>query len=137
MMDPGKALRRQKMAIVETSCDESESGLEQKMDDDKMELMCHEGVVDYLDFNLSRIGQIRSPYRVELQEEFEAQGRSVLLGIDGEYFEIRKCKKMVFQIDPLVPKLYILRRDPSRAPKVDQTPKDVLEELKEFKPTMF
>lgn len=50
------------MAVVETSCDESESSLEQRMNDDKMELMCHEGVIDYLDYELARIGQVRSPY---------------------------------------------------------------------------
>ena len=41
LMDPGKALRNQGLAVIETSCDENESMLEQMYDDDKMELMCH------------------------------------------------------------------------------------------------
>ncbi len=62
LMDPNKAMRRQGLAIVETSCDENESSLEQKIDDDKMELMCHEKLQDYVDFELSRYGQVRSPF---------------------------------------------------------------------------
>ena len=61
-MDPGKALRNQGLCVVETSCDESDSRLEQMYDDDKMELMCHEGVADYIDFEMSRYGQCRSPF---------------------------------------------------------------------------
>jgi len=71
IMDPSKALRKQGLAVVETSCDESDSKLEQRFDDDKMELMCHESVIDYIDFELARLGQIRSPFQVELQEDFE------------------------------------------------------------------
>ena len=56
LMDPGKALRKKGVAVVETSCDENESMLEQKYDDDKMELMCHEGLTDYVDFELARYG---------------------------------------------------------------------------------
>ena len=55
-MDPGKALRRQGLCVVETSCDESDSRLEQMYDDDKMELMCHEKISDYIDFQLGRVG---------------------------------------------------------------------------------
>lgn len=62
-MDPSKSiLRDQGLAIIETSCDESDSRLEQKYDDDKMELMCHEGITDYIDFEMSRYGQVRSPF---------------------------------------------------------------------------
>ena len=61
-MDPGKALRNQGLCVVETSCDESDSRLEQMYDDDKMELMCHEGITDYIDFEMARYGQCRSPF---------------------------------------------------------------------------
>ena len=61
-MDPGRALRNQGLAVVETSCDESDSRLEQHYDDDKMELMCHEGIKDYIDFEMARYGQVRSPF---------------------------------------------------------------------------
>lgn len=61
-MDPNKAIRKQGLTIVETSCDESESSLEQKIDDDKMELMCHMKTHDYIDFELSRYGQVRAPF---------------------------------------------------------------------------
>ena len=56
LMDPGKALRKKGVSVIETSCDENESMLEQKYDDDKMELMCHEGLTDYVDFELARYG---------------------------------------------------------------------------------
>ena len=62
IMDPGKAMRSRGVKVFETSCDESDSRLEQKKDDDKMELMCHEGVTDYIDFEMSRYGQVRSPF---------------------------------------------------------------------------
>ena len=65
-MDPGKALRNRGLAVVETSCDESDSRLEQMYDDDKMELMCHEGITDYIDFEMARFGQVRSPFQVDI-----------------------------------------------------------------------
>lgn len=68
VVDPGRALRRQGLAIVETSCDESDSRLEQLFDDDKMELMCHEGISDYINFDMARYGQVRSPFHIEVCE---------------------------------------------------------------------
>ncbi len=63
IMDPGKALRNQGLSVVETSCDESDSRPQENMyDDDKMELMCHEGISDWIDFELARYGQVRSPF---------------------------------------------------------------------------
>ena len=62
VMEPGKALRSRGLSVFETSCDESDSRLEQRKDDDKMELMCHEGITDYIDFEMSRYGQVRSPF---------------------------------------------------------------------------
>lgn len=56
IMDPGKALRRKGANIIETSCDESDSKLVQRIDDDKIELMCHENPTDFLDGTLGRIG---------------------------------------------------------------------------------
>lgn len=56
LLDPNKAIRKQGLAIVETSCDENESSLEQKMNDDKMELMCHQKMTDYVDYELGRYG---------------------------------------------------------------------------------
>jgi len=62
-MDPGKALRNQGLNVVETSCDEGyASSIKQMYDDDKMELMCHEGMFDYIDFKMARYGQCRSPF---------------------------------------------------------------------------
>ena len=75
LMDPGKALRNQGLNILQTSCDESDSRLEQKFDDDKMELMCHEGLTDYLDFELARYGQCRSPFQVEVVEDLQSKGK--------------------------------------------------------------
>lgn len=49
IMDPDKALRNHKLNIMETSCDESDSKLVQRIDDDKIEIMCHESTVDFLD----------------------------------------------------------------------------------------
>jgi len=49
IMDPSKALRNHKLNILETSCDESDSTLVQRIDDDKIEIMCHETPVDFLD----------------------------------------------------------------------------------------
>ena len=56
IMDPNKALRRKGANIIETSCDESDSKLEQRIDDDKIELMCHTEAKDYLDGTLGRLG---------------------------------------------------------------------------------
>ena len=74
-MDPGKALRNRGLAVVETSCDESDSRLEQMYDDDKMELMCHEGITDYIDFEMARFGQVRSPFQVDIQDSAQEQGK--------------------------------------------------------------
>lgn len=55
-MDPNKVLRRHRMNIMETSCDESDSKLVQRIDDDKMELMCHVSAIDILDGAMARLG---------------------------------------------------------------------------------
>lgn len=68
--DPDRLLRPKGVNIT-TSCDESDSKLEQKMDDDKMELMCQERYHDYANFDMTRLGQVRSPYSIELTETFK------------------------------------------------------------------
>ena len=113
LVDPGKALRRQGLAIVETSCDESDSRLEQIYDDDKMELMCHEGISDWIDFDMSRYGQVRSPFHVVVEENLQEKGKQIILGIDGEFYDLKNCKKIMFQVDRSVPKLKILKRQRS------------------------
>ena len=98
LMDPGKALRNQGLCVVETSCDESDSRLMQALDDDKMELMCHEGITDYIDFEMARYGQCRSPFQVEVVENLRSKGKQLTFGIDGEFYDLRNCKKISFQI---------------------------------------
>ena len=44
-------------------------------DDDKMELMCHEGITDYIDFEMARFGQVRSPFQVDIQDSAQEQGK--------------------------------------------------------------
>ena len=63
-MDPGRTLRNNKLNIVQTSCDESDSKLQQKIDDDKIEIMCHEGPLDFIDGTMGRLCQVRSPFDV-------------------------------------------------------------------------
>jgi hypothetical protein len=41
LINPEKALSKHKLDILQTSCDESDSKLEQRIDDDKIEIMCH------------------------------------------------------------------------------------------------
>jgi hypothetical protein len=53
--DPERHLRDRGIGIA-TSCDESDSLLEAKYDDDKMELMCQEKHTDYLNFDMTRLG---------------------------------------------------------------------------------
>lgn len=55
LADPQKHLRKRGVGIT-TSCDESDSKLEQRMDDDKMELMCQETHGDYINFDMTRLG---------------------------------------------------------------------------------
>ena len=64
--DPGKALRQNYLNITETSCDESDSKLEQKIDDDKIELMCCMHYLDYVDGWLGRLGHVRSHFHIEI-----------------------------------------------------------------------
>ena len=66
MLDTQKQLRKQGLLI--TSCDESESLLDQKIDDDKIELMCHTNPIDFLDGRMARLGQVRSPFKVEFSK---------------------------------------------------------------------
>ena len=74
-MDPGKELRQRNVAIFQTSCDESDSKLTQKIDDDKIELMCHENILDYADATLGRYGQVRSPFQVDYKEDYQGNGK--------------------------------------------------------------
>jgi len=55
-MDPNKALKRARANIIETSCDESDSRLVQRIDDDKIELMCHETATNFFDGQMGRLG---------------------------------------------------------------------------------
>jgi hypothetical protein len=64
IMDPGKVLRNHKMNIIQTSCDESDSKLVQRIDDDKIELMCTLNPLDFLDGQMGRLGQVRSPFEI-------------------------------------------------------------------------
>ena len=67
--DPGKALRQNYLNITETSCDESDSRLQQKIDDDKIELMCCMQYLDYVDGSLGRLGQVGDPGRRWSEEQ--------------------------------------------------------------------
>lgn len=59
-----------------------------------------------------------------------------MLGIDGEFYEIRKAKKIMFQIDRQVPKLKILRRNTSHKQK--QGAQELLKEIRgSYKTTLF
>jgi hypothetical protein len=108
--DPGKALRQHKLNILETSCDESDSKLVQRIDDDKIELMCAEQLTDYLDGSFGRLGQVRSPFHIDIQEDYEKEDRKFCLGIDGEFYELKQAKSMTFSLDKACPKIKILKR---------------------------
>lgn len=62
LIDPKKALNKHRLDISITSCDESESKLVQRIDDDKIEIMCHQRLTDYMNFEIGRLGQVRSPF---------------------------------------------------------------------------
>ena len=109
-MDPDKALRRHKLNILETSCDESETTLKQDIADDKIELMCHESPVDYANGEMGRLGQVRSPFTVDCNQEFETEHRKMGLAIDGEFYELKNAKSFKFEIDKNCPRIKILKR---------------------------
>ena len=92
VMDPTKELRQRNMSIFETSCDESDSKLKQRIDDDKIELMCHSNYTDYVDATLGRYGQVRSPFQVDYKEDYTENGKQLMLGIDGEFYQLKDCK---------------------------------------------
>lgn len=75
IMDPNKVLRNHKLNIMETSCDESDSKLVQRIDDDKIEIMCHESLGNFIDGQMGRLGQVRSPFDVQFEESFETENR--------------------------------------------------------------
>ncbi len=123
------------MNIIQTSCDESDSKLIQRIDDDKIELMCCLNPVDFLDGALGRLGQVRSPFDIAFQEVSEEDTRIFTITLDGECLEIRNAKSLHFNLDAACPKLKVLRRD---APDSNQQNKEILTELKrEFQPTIF
>ena len=106
-------------------------------DDDKMELMCHEGITDYIDFEMSRFGQVRSPFQVDIQDDLKAKGKQITFGIDGEFYDLKNCRKIMFQIDRCVPKIKILKRVRDGEQETASA-QEVLTELKQsFKPTLF
>ncbi len=110
IMEPSKALRRKGANIVETSCDESDSKLVQRIDDDKIELMCLQGFIDLVDGAMGRLGQVRSPFDVQLEEKFENEERKNSVTIDGESYILENAKSLTFQIDKDCPKLKVLTR---------------------------
>ena len=61
-----------------------------------MELMCHEGLSDYINFDMARYGQVRSPFHIEVCENLQEKGKQVTFGIDGEFYDLKNCKKIIF-----------------------------------------
>ena len=55
LMDPEKKLKKMNSSYV-TSCDESDSKLVQRYDDDKLELTCYSSAIDMATFASSRFG---------------------------------------------------------------------------------
>jgi predicted nucleic acid-binding protein len=63
-----------------------------------------------VDGSLGRLGQVRSPFHIEIQDDFERHDRKMGLGIDGEFYELRLAKQITFTIDKECPKIKILKR---------------------------
>ena len=56
---------------VWTSCDENSLSIVPNYGDDKLELTCSEHWYNIILFRMSRFGQVRSPFRVELKDVSE------------------------------------------------------------------
>lgn len=63
-----------------------------------------------MDGSLGRLGQVRSPFHIELLQEFEKHDRKMGLGLDGEFYELYQAKSITFTIDKDCPKIKILKR---------------------------
>ena len=108
----------------------------QKIDDDKIELMCHETMTDYANATLGRYGQVRSPFFVDYREDYVKAGNALMIGIDGEFYQLKDCLRVRFQLDPTLPKIKVLKRNGYVNPFTQS--KEVLTEMKkEFDPTLF
>ena len=85
-----------------------------------MELLCHEKMIDYVDFELARVGQVRSPFQIETAEpilegeesktETRKVPKKIFLAVDGEFYQVENCRRITYLIDVEVPKLKILKR---------------------------
>ena len=74
-------------------------------------------------FTSSRFGQVRSPVKVELKKDGNSEsglpdfgfGNDDYIGIavDGEIYKVRGGLSLNVYIDPLLPKLRIMRRMPN------------------------
>lgn len=72
--------------------------------------MCHEKPTDFFDGSMARYGQVRSPFDVQFNEDFENENRKLVICIDGETYVLKNAKKITFSIDKECPKVKVLRR---------------------------
>jgi hypothetical protein len=91
--------------------------------------MCHQHITDYTTFELGRLGQVRSPFHIDYTDDYEKQGKVLTFGIDGEFYELRKCTRITFSLDKTCPKLKILKRKGYVHPNVAK--REMLSEMKE------
>ena len=144
-MDPTRKARHQGTF---TSCDESEDQLVQRYDDDKLELTCFQNWFNTAFFIQSRFGQVRSPFVVELKdkavdeaaqfkedkeerkeetEEGSGEDDYLALAVDGEIYKIKNGKRLSILLDPVLPKVRMLRRI-----KQEKDMNGIMEELLQY-----
>ncbi|CDW90395.1 diacylglycerol [Stylonychia lemnae] len=93
-----------------SSCDDTDDQI-QRYDDDKMELVGAPDWLQFSTFNYHRYGQAKSPFQVEFREDLD-HDKIIYMANDGEYFKLKKLKKITFRTDPKAPKLNMLRFNP-------------------------
>ena len=120
----------------------------QRYDDDKLELTCFQNWFNTAFFIQSRFGQVRSPFVVELKdkavdeaaqfkedkeerkeetEEGSGEDDYIALAVDGEIYKIKNGKRLSILLDPVLPKVRLLRRI-----KQEKDMNGIMEELLQY-----
>ena len=120
----------------------------QRYDDDKLELTCFQNWFNTAFFIQSRFGQVRSPFVVELKdkavdeaaqfkedkeerkeetEEGSGEDDYIALAVDGEIYKIKNGKRLSILLDPVLPKVRMLRRI-----KQEKDMNGIMEELLQY-----
>lgn len=78
-----------------------------------MELLGASDPLNFALFRMHQFGQARSPYAIDFKKTDTDEERTIYFAVDGEFYKIKQPKSIEFKIDRMLPRIKMLRYNPS------------------------